>query len=113
MMEEQIQKPKRSRKRKLTAIERADLDAAYMDAFLKLDKLWVEEWGLERRLGLETAPARRSAMKAECRPRKRPKPGILEVLERMTQESRMRVKLMQDEAFRRSAAMDELEKWRC
>ena len=88
------------------------LDERYMDAFLKLDKLWVEEWSWEQRLALDTAPARRRAMKAECKPRKRPKPGILEVLEGMTQESRMRLKLMQDEVFRRSAAMDELEKWR-
>ena len=100
------------KKRKLTHLERMTLDERYMDAFLALDKLWVEEWGLERQLGLETAPARRRAMRAECKPRKRPKPGILEVLERMTQEARMRTKLMQDEIFRRSAAMDELEKWR-
>lgn len=102
----------KKKKRKLTHLERMTLDEKYMDAFLALDKLWVEEWGLERRLGLDTAPARRRAMRAECKPRKRPKPGILEVLERMTQEARMRTKLMQDEIFRRSAAMDELEKWR-
>lgn len=108
MMEE-----KKRKKRKLTTLQRAELDAAYQDAFLALDKLWVEEWGLERQLRLDTAPARRRAMRAEAKPRARPKPGILETLEVMTQEARQRVKLMQIEIHRRTVAMDELEKWRC
>lgn len=83
-----------------------------MEAFIGLDKLWVQEWELESGLDLPPAPARRQAIRRFGKPAKRPKLELFDQLSQVKQESQYRIALMRREIARRLEAMEELKQWR-